>query len=78
MVKNLAVFPYHGTAADHLRERSIDLLPHCGRARRRRRGDRADQRGRRLDVAGAGAVTLYGIEGTPTYTTGDAVAGLPA
>ena len=29
-------------------------------------------------VAGAGAVTLYGIEGTPTYTTGDAVAGLPA
>jgi hypothetical protein len=23
-------------------------------------------------------VTLYGIEGTPTYTTGDAVAGLPA
>ena len=27
VVKNLAVFPYHGTAADHLRERSIDLLP---------------------------------------------------
>jgi hypothetical protein len=26
-VSNLAVFPYHGTAADHLRERSIDLLP---------------------------------------------------
>ena len=23
----LAVFPYHGTAAEHLRERSIDLLP---------------------------------------------------
>lgn len=27
MVEGLAVFPYHGTAADHLRERSIDLLP---------------------------------------------------
>jgi cyanophycinase len=25
-VENLAVFPYHGTAADHLRERSVDLL----------------------------------------------------
>jgi cyanophycinase len=28
VVRDLAVFPYHGTAADHLRERSIDLLPH--------------------------------------------------
>ena len=27
LVQGLAVFPYHGTAADHLRERSIDLLP---------------------------------------------------
>jgi cyanophycinase len=27
VVQNLAIFPYHGTAADHLRERSIDLLP---------------------------------------------------
>jgi cyanophycinase len=27
IVRDLAVFPYHGTAADHLRERSIDLLP---------------------------------------------------
>ena len=27
IVANLAVFPYHGTAADHLRDRSIDLLP---------------------------------------------------
>ncbi len=27
VVSNLAVFPYHGTAAVHLRERSIDLLP---------------------------------------------------
>ncbi len=27
VVTGLAIFPYHGTAADHLRERSIDLLP---------------------------------------------------
>jgi len=27
LVGDLAVFPYHGTAAGHLRERSIDLLP---------------------------------------------------
>ena len=27
LVSGLAVFPYHGTAADHLRDRSIDLLP---------------------------------------------------
>lgn len=27
VVEGLAVFPYHGTAADHLRERSLDLLP---------------------------------------------------
>lgn len=26
LVSGLAVFPYHGTAADHIRERSIDLL----------------------------------------------------
>ena len=27
IVSGLAIFPYHGTAAGHLRERSIDLLP---------------------------------------------------
>ena len=27
VVPGLAVFPYHGDAADHLRERSIELLP---------------------------------------------------
>jgi cyanophycinase len=27
IVQGLAVFPYHGTAAEHIRERSIDLLP---------------------------------------------------
>lgn len=27
LVQGIAVFPYHGSAADHMRERSIDLLP---------------------------------------------------
>ncbi len=27
LVRGLAVFPYHGTAAEHIRERSVDLLP---------------------------------------------------
>lgn len=27
LVANLAVFPYHGTVAEHLRARSLDLLP---------------------------------------------------
>jgi cyanophycinase len=27
LVADLAVFPYHGSAADHLRARSLDLLP---------------------------------------------------
>jgi cyanophycinase len=27
IVEGLAIFPYHGSAANHLRERSIDLLP---------------------------------------------------
>ncbi len=31
LVRDLAVFPYHGTAATHLRERSIDLLPATAR-----------------------------------------------
>jgi cyanophycinase len=64
LVTNLAVFPYHGSAADHMRERSIDLLP-----------DGAVLAGvdsstaliREPDgtwrVAGAGSVTLYGAAG---------------
>jgi cyanophycinase len=31
VIENLAVFPYHGTAADHLRQRSIELLPSSAR-----------------------------------------------
>ena len=78
VVKNLAVFPYHGTAADHLRERSIDLLPHAavlvGIDEETALINGADG----WSVAGAGAVTLYGIDGTPTYTAGDTRRGPPA
>ncbi len=60
MVTDLAVFPYHGTAAEHLRERSIDLLPAAAKLVgideetalvRSPDGD--------WTVAGAGKVTVY-------------------
>ncbi|HEX4531368.1 MAG TPA: Type 1 glutamine amidotransferase-like domain-containing protein [Acidimicrobiia bacterium] len=78
VVKNLAVFPYHGSAADHLRERSIDLLPRSAVLAGVDEETALIKGADGWSVAGAGTVTLYGIEGTPTYTAGDAVAGLPA
>jgi cyanophycinase len=67
IVTGLAVFPYHGSAADHLRERSIDLLP----ANAVLVGiDEETALVRRPDadwsVAGAGAVTIYAAAGAPT------------
>lgn len=74
LVPNLAVFPYHGTAAGHLRERSVDLLPrtallvgiddHTALIRD------ADQSWR---VAGAGAVTVYGDGEPEVVRSGDRV-----
>lgn len=64
LVENLAVFPYHGTAADHLRERSIDLLPKTAvlvgidEATALVRDPGGVWR-----VAGRGCVTLYGLDG---------------
>jgi cyanophycinase len=60
LVPNLAVFPYHGKAADHMLERSIDLLP----ASAKLVGiDEETALLRDPDgswrVAGAGVVTLY-------------------
>jgi len=60
LASGLAVFPYHGTAADHLRERSIELLPQDAvlvgvdeqTALVRERGDE-------WEVVGAGAITVY-------------------
>jgi cyanophycinase len=77
VVKNLAVFPYHGTAAGHLRERSIDLLPRhavlAGIDEETALVKDADG----WSVAGAGVVTLYAAGGTTTYRAGDALEGLP-
>src|SRR4029079_14223661 len=77
VVKNLAVFPYHGTAAAHLRERSIDLLP---RNAVLAGIDEATALGKGPDgwsVAVAGTVTLYAGDGPATYSAGDAPTGLP-
>src|ERR687897_842819 len=60
VVSDLAVFPYHGTAADHLRERSIDLLPRTatlvGLDEQTALIREPDATWR---VAGAGVVTVY-------------------
>jgi cyanophycinase len=78
VVKDLAVFPYHGTAADHLRERSIDLLPKSAVLAGIDEETALIKGPDGWSVAGAGAVTLYGRDGTRTYTSGDRVEGLPS
>lgn len=78
VVPNLAVFPYHGTAADHMRDRSIDLLPPSATLVgideetalvRDRTGS--------WRVAGAGGVHVYEGRTTREYAAGDSVPGLP-
>jgi cyanophycinase len=74
IVQGLAVFPYHGTAADHLRERSIELLPadavlvgidgHTALVREGT-GD--------WDVVGSGVVTVYRREQQPAIVAAGAV-----
>ena len=78
LVEGLAIFPYHGTAADHLRERSIELLP-------------ADAVLAGIDeetalirapeahwtVEGAGAVTTYHHGQTTSYRAGASALPLP-
>lgn len=72
VVEGVAVFPYHGTAADHLRERSIDLLPSTAtlvgidEETALIRDPDATWR-----VAGAGAVTLYDGRATTSVGAGD-------
>lgn len=79
VVTGLAVFPYRGTAADHLRERSIDLLP----ANAKLVGvdeqtalirDRSGE----WRTAGVGTVTVYDGTETLSFTAGDAVDALGA
>jgi cyanophycinase len=77
VVKNLAVFPYHGTAAAHLRERSIDLLPRNAVLAGVDEATALVKGPDGWSVAGAGTVTLYAGDGTTTYAAGDTPAGLP-
>ncbi len=78
IVRNLAVFPYHGTAADHLRERSIDLLP-SGATLVGIDEETAlvrDPHGA-WSVSGSGNVTVYAGGAGVTYGADDGVADLP-
>ena len=74
LVPNLAVFPYHGTAADHMRERSIDLLPAAAQLVGI---DEETALVRDPDgswrVAGAGVVTLYKGRTSTEYASGTKV-----
>jgi cyanophycinase len=77
VVKNLAVFPYHGTAAAHLRERSIDLLPRAAVLAGVDEETALVKAPDGWSVAGAGTVTLYAGDGPATYSAGDTPTGLP-
>jgi cyanophycinase len=78
VVSNLAVFPYHGTAAGHLRERSIDLLPRTAVLAGIDEETALIKHGETWSVGGAGAVTIYGGDGSVSYTAGATVEGLPS
>jgi cyanophycinase len=79
VVRDLAVFPYHGTAADHLRERSIDLLPRTATLVGL---DEQTALIREPDVtwrvAGAGVATLYDGRRTTVVEHGSKVERLSA
>jgi cyanophycinase len=79
VVRNLAVFPYHGTAADHLRARSIDLLPPTATLVGIDEQTALVLRGGTWTVAGAASVSVYDRDGRATaYRAGATVEGLPS
>lgn len=76
-VSGLAVFPYHGTAAEHLRQRSIELKP----ADATLVGIDTEtalvrEPGAAWSVSGAGTVTIYG-DAVSTYADGASGLALP-
>ena len=74
LVPNLAVFPYHGTAAEHLRERSIDLLPPTAKlVGIDEETALVRDRDGTWRVAGVGAVTVYDGRESHAYSSGDGV-----
>jgi cyanophycinase len=78
VVSDLAVFPYHGTAAKHLRERSIDLLPPTAKL------VGVDEETVLIRdpagswrVAGAGSVSVYDGKASAEHQAGATITGLP-
>jgi cyanophycinase len=78
VVADLAVFPYHGTAAAHLRDRSIDLLPSTAKlvGIDEETALVRDPKGK-WRVAGVGTVTVYEGRDSTDHRSGDKVDGLP-
>jgi cyanophycinase len=74
VVPNLAVFPYHGTAAAHMKERSIDLLPRNAQlvGIEEETALVRDPHGS-WRAAGVGMVTLYSGSETTQYSAGSTV-----
>ena len=78
VVPDLAVFPYHGTAAAHLRERSIDLLPPSAKlVGIDEETALVRDRDGTWRVAGVGLVAVYSGRESTTYAPGGAVPDLP-
>jgi cyanophycinase len=78
VVTGLAVFPYHGTAADHLRERSIDLLPATAvLAGIDEETALLREPEAKWSVIGQGEVTLYSATGSTKVTAGTKDIALP-
>lgn len=74
LIPNFALFPYHGTAAEHLRERSLDLLPHHATLVGVDEQTALIFHDKSWKVLGAGNVTTYdpGKKATP-YASGSKV-----
>jgi cyanophycinase len=78
VVRNLAVFPYHGTAAGHLRARSIDLLPPTATLVGIDEETALVLRAGEWSVGGTGEVSVYGRDGAAVeYSGGSTIPGLP-
>ena len=78
VVKNLAVFPYHGTAAEHLRQRSIELLPKSATLVGVDEDTALVLEGDEWRVAGGGSVAVYAEGSWTSYAAGATVPGLPS
>jgi cyanophycinase len=78
VVSDLAVFPYHGTAAPHLRARSIDLLPPTAKlvGIDEETALIRDPAGS-WRVAGAGSVSVYDGGASTEHRAGATITGLP-